>query len=176
MPGAGRGASVTFRRCAHGEVSRGRERLVSELSERVIAPFEEFASERQARAVTAEPLSGLPVVGVVGARLAPRGLRGLVQRPAQRGRSLPGQVPGGATLVRGVDGDVHSSVTDRLAGGGEPAAVAELGQDHHRGERPDPVMRPAARDTRAGGVRRRAAPYRAVRCEPRARRSSRARP
>src|ERR1700739_3101004 len=67
MPGAGRGASVTFRRGAHGKCSRGRERLVSELSERVIAPFEEFASQRQTRAVTAEPLGGLPVVGVVGA-------------------------------------------------------------------------------------------------------------
>jgi hypothetical protein len=65
MPGASRGASVTFRRCAHGKFSRGRERLVSELSKGVIATFEQLASQRRARAVTAEPLRGLLVVGAV---------------------------------------------------------------------------------------------------------------
>jgi hypothetical protein len=56
---------VTFRHSAHGKFSRGRERLVSELSKRVVATFEQLASERQARAVTAEALSSLLVVGAV---------------------------------------------------------------------------------------------------------------
>ena len=147
MPGAGRGASVTFRRCAHGKFSRGRERLVAEFSEGVVAAFEQFAREREACAVAAEPLGGLLVVGVVGARLSPRGLRGLIQRPAQRGRSLSGEVPGRAAFVRGMDGDVHSAVADRLARGGEPAAVAELGEDHDARQRADPVMRGLQRPT-----------------------------
>ncbi len=55
-----------MRRGAHGTFfSRGRERLVSELSEGVIAAFEQLASKRQTRAVPAEPLRGLLVVRAV---------------------------------------------------------------------------------------------------------------
>ena len=60
------------------EVSRRRERLVSEFSKCVVAAFEQLASKRQARAVTAEPLGGLPVVVAVRRPWTPGGLGGLV--------------------------------------------------------------------------------------------------
>jgi hypothetical protein len=65
MPGASRGASVTFRHCAHEKFSRRREHLISELSKHVLTTSEQLVSKRQACAVTAEPLSGLLVVGAV---------------------------------------------------------------------------------------------------------------
>ena len=108
---------------------------------------DQLACEREARAVTAEALGGLLVVGVVGACLAPRGLRGLVERPAQRGRALPGQVPRSPSFVRRVHGDVHPAVADRLARAREPLAVAELSQDHDARQRADPVVRGLQRPT-----------------------------
>jgi hypothetical protein len=39
-----------------------------------------------------------------------------------------------------VDGNVEAGVADGVVGGGEAAAVAELGQDRGRADRPDPVQ------------------------------------
>ena len=45
-----------------------------------------------------------------------------------------------AALVGLVHGDVQAGEADRVTGGGEPAGVAELGQDRHRGQLPDPEL------------------------------------
>ena len=45
----------------------GRERLVAEVFEDVVAAFEQLAREREARAVTADPGGQLLVIGAVGA-------------------------------------------------------------------------------------------------------------
>ena len=47
-------------------VSCGLQSLLAELAQGVVAALEEFARDREAGAVAAEPLSGLLVVGVVG--------------------------------------------------------------------------------------------------------------
>ena len=60
------------------------------------------------------------------------------------------EVPGGALLVGLVDGDVEAGVADGVVGGGEAAAVAELGQDRGRAHRPDPVQ--ALDQCAAGGL------------------------
>lgn len=104
----------------------GRERLVAEFFEGVVAAFEQLASEREARAVTADPLGELQVVAAVGAGWEPRALRGLIERPAQRWWSLTGEMPGGAALIGLVDGDVHPAVADHVTGVLETAHVAEL--------------------------------------------------
>ena len=70
---------------------RGRQGVLAEVAQRVVAAFEEFAREREARSVTADPLGGLQVVLAVGAARMPRLLRGFVQSPAQRGRPLAAQ-------------------------------------------------------------------------------------
>ena len=57
-------------------------------------------------------------------------------------------MPGGAALVGLVHGDVQASEPDRVARGGEPPRVAELGQDRHRGQLTHAELRqqrPAAR-------------------------------
>src|SRR6266702_4007930 len=64
------------------------------------------------------------VAAVAGSRRAGVGLAGLIHRPAQHLRALPGQPPGRALAVRGPDGDVQPGEPDRLAGGGEPAGAA----------------------------------------------------
>ena len=51
----------------------------------MVAALEQFARERQAGAVAADPLGGLQVVVAVGAAGMACLLRGLVKRPAQRG-------------------------------------------------------------------------------------------
>jgi len=66
-------------------------RLVTETAQHVIAAFEQLARDRDARAVAAESLGELFVIGPVGATRAPRRLRGFVQRPAQGRWSLPRQ-------------------------------------------------------------------------------------
>jgi hypothetical protein len=48
------------------------------------------------------------------------GLNGLIHRPAQYRRSLPGQPPGQALAVRRPDGDVQPGEPDRFAAGREP--------------------------------------------------------
>ena len=123
----------------NGASGDGRERLVAEGFEDVVAAFEQLAREREARAVAADPLGELLVVGAVGAGGEPGALRGFVERPAQRGWSLAGEVPGGAVIVGLVDGDVQPGVADDVAGVVEAADVAELGEDRDRGQLPDPV-------------------------------------
>ena len=81
------------------ESSCGQERLVAELAQRVVAALEQFAREREAGAVAAEPLGGLQVVGAVGAARMPGVLGGLIQSPARRWRSLAGELAGRAMLV-----------------------------------------------------------------------------
>jgi len=71
---------------------------------------------------------------------SPGDLRRFIQRPPQRRWPLAAQMPGRATLIGLIHGDVHPGVTNRLAGGGEPGAIAELGEDHDRGQLPDPVV------------------------------------
>src|SRR5215207_5508200 len=90
----------------------GLERLVAEFAQRVVAALEQLACQREAGAVAPETLGGLLVVTAVGAARPPGGLGGLEQRPAQRRRSLAGEVPGGAALVGVMDGDVQPGVAD----------------------------------------------------------------
>jgi hypothetical protein len=84
---------------ARGESSCGQERLVAELAQRVVAALEQFAGKRQAGAVAAQPLGGLEVVRAVRAARMPGLLGRLIQSPAQRWRSLPGELAGRAMLV-----------------------------------------------------------------------------
>ena len=66
-------------------------------------------------------------------------MRGLVQRPAQGGRALAGEMARGAVGVGLVDGDVHPGVADDVARVGEAADVAELRDDGDRGQLADAV-------------------------------------
>ena len=97
------------------------------------------ASERAARLPPLRSLTG-GVVVVVGGRGAGVGLAGLIHRPAQHLRALPGQPPGRALAVRRPDGDVQPGEPDRLAGGGEPAGAAQPAGHRQRGDRADPVQ------------------------------------
>jgi hypothetical protein len=62
--------------------------LVAECFEDVVAAFEQLAGEREARAVTADPLGELEVVLAVGAGGEAGALCSFIERPAQRGWSL----------------------------------------------------------------------------------------
>jgi hypothetical protein len=97
-------------------VLRGGQGLIAEVAQGVVAAFEEFAREREAGSVTADPLGGLQVVLAVGAARMPRLLRGFVQSPAQRGRPLAAQMPGRAVCVGLFDGDVQAAVADDVTG------------------------------------------------------------
>ncbi len=65
--------------------------------------------------VPADPLGGLEVIGAVGAGREPSALRGFIERPAQRGRSLAAQMAGRAVLIGLLDGDIQAAVPDRVA-------------------------------------------------------------
>ena len=108
--GAGRGSSFDRGRPEGTALGGGFQRVIAEGFEDVVAAFEQFASERQARSVTADPLGELQVVVAVGAGREPGALRGLIHRPAQRRRSLAGEMAGRAALVGLVDGDVDGRV------------------------------------------------------------------
>src|SRR3954447_21438133 len=99
MPGAGRGDSQRVWAARARPFSRGLKRLVAELAQGVVAALEQLARDREAGAVAAEPLGCLEVVVAVGAAVATGGLGGLVERPAQRRRSLAGEMAGGTTSV-----------------------------------------------------------------------------
>ena len=86
------------------------ERLVAERFEDVVVAFEQLARERDARAVAADAFGELEVVLPVGAVREAGALRGFIQRPAQRGRALAGEVAGRAVLVGLVDGDVEPAL------------------------------------------------------------------
>ena len=53
---------------------------------------------------------------------------------------MPAQAPGRAALIGLVHGDVQADVADGVARGGEPAAVAEFGEDRDRRQLTDPVV------------------------------------
>src|SRR5690349_22561797 len=82
-----------------GSGAGGLQRLVAKIAQHVIAALQKLARDRHARAIAADPLGELVVVGTVGAAGTPGGLRGFIERPAQRGWSLARQVPGSAVLI-----------------------------------------------------------------------------
>jgi len=107
----------------------GGERVVAELGQDVMGLAEDLAGLGQAGALAVLAVLDRGVVGVVGGRGPGVGLAGLIDRPAQHRRSLPGQPPGRALAVGGGDGDVQPGEPDRLAGGGEPARPAQPAGD-----------------------------------------------
>jgi hypothetical protein len=82
------------------------EGLLAELAQGVKAALEQFARDRETGAVATKPLGGLKVILVVRRGAPPRALRGLKQRPPQRGGSLTGEMTRRAALIGRVDGDV----------------------------------------------------------------------
>src|SRR5271166_4223736 len=105
--------------------SGGGERVVAELGQDVAGLAEDLAGLGEGGALAALAVLDLSAITVVGGRGAGVGLAGLIHRPAQNRRALPGQPPGRAFAVGGVDGDVQPGEPDRLAGGGEPAGAAQ---------------------------------------------------
>src|SRR5512132_2602870 len=101
--------------------SGGRERLLAELAQRVVAALEQLACHRQPRAGAAEALGRLAVIITVRAPGPGSAERGLEQRPPQRRRPLAAQMPGRAAPVGLVDSDVQPGIADRVARGGEAA-------------------------------------------------------
>src|SRR5262249_41721134 len=116
------------------------ERLLAEFAQGVVRASAELAGDREAGAGVAEPLGDLEVVGVVGRAGAGRADGRLVERPAQQLGPFVREVAGGALVVGLVDGDVEAGVADRVVGGREAAAVAELGQDGGRAYWADSVQ------------------------------------
>src|SRR5919108_3205322 len=112
-------------------VSCGRQGVLAEVSKRVVTALEEFARERPAGPVAADPLGGSQVVVAVGAAGMSRLLRGLVQRPAQRGWPLTREPSGRAVPVGLLDRDVQARVADRVARVVEAAGVTELCEGRH---------------------------------------------
>src|SRR5271165_2673694 len=129
--------------------SGGGERVVAELGQDVAGLPEDLAGLGDGGAFTALALLDLSVITVVGGGRAGVGLAGLIHRPAQHLRALPGQAPGRAFTVGGPDGDVQPGEPDRLAGGGEPAGAAQPAGHGQRGDRADPVQ-PAGEHLRPG--------------------------
>src|ERR1022692_3843080 len=89
------------------------ERVVAELGQDVAGLPDDLAGLREGGALTVLAVPDSGVVGVVGGRSAGVGLAGLIDRPAQHLRSLPGQAPGQAFAVRRPDGDVQPGEPDR---------------------------------------------------------------
>ena len=94
-------------RCG-GSAGDGIERHVAETAQEVVATFQELACDRDARAVPAHPLGGGELVLAVGAARAPRRLGGFIERPAQRGWPLAGEMARGTAGIGLVDGDVQA--------------------------------------------------------------------
>src|SRR6201989_3281031 len=113
----------------------GRERVVAQFFEDVVAAFEQLALEREAAAFPAEPGAQWLVIAAVGAGGESGALRRFVHRPAERWRSLAGEVSGGAVIVGLVDGEVQAAIPGDVAGVLKAADIAELGEDRDRGQR-----------------------------------------
>src|SRR6516225_6531719 len=94
-------------------VSGGGERVVAELGQDVMGLAEDLAGLGQAGALAVLAVLHLGVVAVVRRRGAGVGLAGLVDRPAQHRRSLPGQPPGRALAAE--ERTVMSSPANRTA-------------------------------------------------------------
>src|ERR671934_931567 len=60
--------------------------------------------------------------------------------PSAAWGALPAQMSRRAALIGPIHGDVQADVADGVARGGEPAAVAELSEDRHRGQLTDAVV------------------------------------
>src|SRR5436190_21664029 len=86
--------------------SGGGERVVAELGQDVAGLPDDLAGFRQGGALAVLAVLNGRVVAVVGSRRAGVGLAGLIHRPAQHRRPLPGQPPGRPLTVRRPDGDV----------------------------------------------------------------------
>src|SRR5487761_926457 len=84
-------------------VSGDGERVVAELGQDVPGLPDDLAGLGQGGALTVLAVLDRGVVGGGGAGV---GLAGLIDPPARRGRSLPGQAPGRPFSVRRPDGDV----------------------------------------------------------------------
>src|SRR3954451_13620017 len=119
------------------ESSGGRQRLLAELTQRVVAALEQLARHREAGGGAAGAFCGLAVVVVVTAAAPRRAQRRLEQRPPQRRRALAAEMPGRAAWVGLMHGDVQPAIADGVTRAGEPARVAELGEDRDRGHLAD---------------------------------------
>src|SRR3954468_17596400 len=108
--------------------SGGRERLLAELAQRVVAALEQLARDRQPGAGAAETLRRLAVVVAVRAASPRRAERRLEQRPPQSRRPLAAQMPGRPAPIGLMHRDVQPGVADRVTRRREPARVAELGE------------------------------------------------
>src|SRR5208283_3945020 len=90
-----------------GPGSDGGERVVAELGQDVAGLADELAGLRQGGDLAVGAVLDGRVVVVAGGRRAAVGLAGLIGHPAQDLRALPGQVPGRALAVGGIDGDIQ---------------------------------------------------------------------
>jgi hypothetical protein len=120
--------------------SGGGERVVAELGQDVTGLAEDLAGFGDGGALAALAVLDGGVLAVAGGRRAGVGLAGLIHRPAQHLRALPGQAPGRAFAVGGPDGDVQPGGPDRLAGGGEPPGAAQPADHRQPSDRADPVQ------------------------------------
>jgi hypothetical protein len=110
----------------HGATPSGRrlEGLVAEGAQGVVDSPGQLTGHRDHAQVAVGAALDRKDLGMVG-RVRPGGAhRCLVQRPAQRGRTLAGEVALGPLGVGGVDGDVEPGVAHGVIGGGEAAGVA----------------------------------------------------
>src|SRR5919109_3681829 len=146
------GKSWAWRNGSAGARGRSADRLEclrAELAQGVETAPGELAGDRQRRPRVREPaLLERQVVGAVGARRTSGRLRRLIKRPAQLRRALLGELAGPRAPIGAMDADVEAGASDRLARGREPGNVAELAEDHRRGQLTDAVVghqRPTAR-------------------------------
>ena len=123
-----------------GDSGGGREDLVAQVPQGVMAAAGELAGDRQQRQLAIQAGLDLLEVGVIGRAGASGVNGGLIQCPAQQNRALSGQMPSSATAGGRVDRDIQSGVAHRVIGAAEPARVSHLGPDRHRGQRPNAVV------------------------------------
>ena len=121
-------------------LSGGGERVVAELGQDVAGLPDDLAGLGQGGALAVLAVLDGGVIAVVGSRSAAVGLAGLIHRPAQHRRALPGQPARRALPVRGPYGDVQPGEPDRLAGRGEPARPAQPAGQRQRGHWPGPIQ------------------------------------
>src|SRR6266849_4025731 len=114
LPARGAGVTVMVTALAGRWGSGDGERVVAELGQDVAGLPDDLAGLRQGGDLAVGAVLDRRVVVVAGGGGAGMGLAGLIHHPAQDLRALPGQVPGGAFAVGGVDGDVQPGEPDRL--------------------------------------------------------------
>src|SRR3954454_20972937 len=94
------------------ESSGGRQRLLAELTQCVVAAPEQLARHREAGRGAAGAFCGLAVVVVVTAAAPRRAQRRLEQRRSQRRRALAAEMPGRAASVGLMHGAVQPGRVD----------------------------------------------------------------